>query len=144
MRTAVLLAVGTSVAVGAIMIAFGRPITLLFMSAESPELVAAAGNTAYLYLVVMSVSLPILYLLYVYQSALQGMGNAIIPLISGMIELLIRVSLAIAVGISGFQNGIFGAEVAAWYGSGIFLMITYYISIHSLSKKQFEQQKNAL
>lgn len=139
MRTAVFLAIGTSIAVGAIMIAFGRPITLLFMSAESPDLVAAAGNTAYLYLVVMSVSLPILYLLYVYQSALQGMGNAIIPLISGIIELFIRVSLAIAVGISGFQNGIFGAEVAAWYGSGIFLMITYYISIRSLSKKQFEQ-----
>ena len=38
----------------------------------------------------------------------------------------IRVGIALAVGFTGYQNGIFGAEVMAWIGSVLFLMVNYY------------------
>lgn len=136
MNSAVLLCLATSVVIGVIMIAFGRPITLLFLSSKDPALIAAAGDTAYVYLCFMSVSLPILYLLHVYQAALQGMGNTIVPMVSGVIEFALRVGISIFVGLTGYEIGIFCAEVSAWFGAGIFLMIHYSRQIQSISVGQ--------
>lgn len=132
MKSAVSLSLITSVIIAAIMILFGRQITMLFISSEIPEQVIAAGNAAYLYLVIMSISLPVLYLLYVYQAALQGMGNTMVTMVSGVIELALRVGLAVIVGVTGIANGIFVAEVSAWYGAAMFLIVVYYRSIRRL------------
>ena len=67
-----------------------------------------------------------LYLLYVYQAALQGMGNSIIPMISGIIEFCLRLGGAAVIALCGWQNGIFGAEVSAWVGAAVFLGINCY------------------
>ncbi len=125
-RAAVILSLITSVVIAAAMIVFGRPITMLFISSDSLQLMAAAGNTAYSYLCTMSVFLPVLYLLYVYLSAIQGMGNTVVPMISGIIEFSLRVGIAVIIGFTSFRNGIFGAEVAAWAGAALYLAITYY------------------
>lgn len=126
MNAAIKLSIATSVAIGALMIVFGRQITMLFISTEVPELAAVAGNTAYGYLFCMSVSLPVLYLLHAYQAALRGMGNSVVSMTSGIVEFCLRVGLSLVVGITGFEYGIFGAEVSAWYGAAIFLAISYY------------------
>ena len=126
MRSATLLAIVTALLIAAVMLLFGREITMIFISREDPLLAAEAGNIAYWYLCAMSVSLPILYLLYVYQSGLQGMGNTVVPMISGILEFCLRVSLSAVVAFTGFQYGIFGAEVSAWWGAAIFLMIGYF------------------
>ena len=136
MKSATRLSLSTSVLIAAIMIGFGRQITMLFISTEIPEQAAAAGEAAYLYLVIMSVSLPVLYLLYVYQAALQGVGNTMVTMIAGIIELALRVSLAMVVGVTGYANGIFVAEVSAWYGAAIFQMIVYYRMIRRWNPKQ--------
>lgn len=85
----------------------------------------AAGNTAYLYLCVMSSFLPILYLLYVFLSAIQGMGNTVVPMISGIVEFIMRVGISVIIGYTGYANGIFGAEVMAWIGATVYLYINY-------------------
>lgn len=124
-NTASVLAVGTSIVIAGLMFALGRKITMLFISADSAELVAAAGNTAYLYLCVMSAFLPILYLLYVYLAAIQGLGNTVIPMISGVVEFVIRVEISLFIGYNGYENGIFAAEVAAWIGAMVYLYANY-------------------
>lgn len=124
-RSASFLAVGTSLVIAILMFLFGRNITMLFISADSAELVAAAGNTAYLYLCIMSSFLPILYLLYVFLSAIQGMGNTVVPMISGIVEFIMRVGISFVIGYTGYANGIFGAEVMAWIGATIYLYINY-------------------
>lgn len=129
-NAAVILAVGTSLIIAGLMFLFGRPITMLFISAKSVELVKAAGDTAYLFLCVMSAFLPVLYLLYVFLSALQGMGNTVIPMISGIVELVIRVGVSAIVGITGYANGIFAAEVLAWIGAAGYLFVNYYKMIN--------------
>ena len=43
----------------------------------------------------MAIFLWVLYLLYVYRSAIQGLGNTLIPLASGIAEFEMRVSVAL-------------------------------------------------
>ena len=134
-RSATFLAVVTSLVISTVMLVFGREITMIFISREDPALAQEAGNIAYWYLCAMSVSLPVLYLLYVYQSGLQGMGNTMVPMLSGMLEFVIRVSLSITIAITGFQYGIFGAEVSAWWGAAIFLTVSYFRHYNKAKKK---------
>ena len=125
----------TSGVISAIMVLFGREITMLFISREDAALALAAGDTAYHYLCVMSAALPMLYLLYTYRSAVEGMGKTNISLLSGMVEFAIRVGGAMIVG--GFalaQHGIFYAEVGAWIGAAILLCAAYYHNVRKLAK----------
>lgn len=125
-RWAVGISIVTSAVIAAVMVLFGRQITGLFISSDTPALEIAAGETAYLYLCVMSAALPVLYLLYAYRSALQGMGNTRIPLLSGIVEFIVRVGGAVIIGITAWQNGIFLAEVGAWLGAAVLLGGAYY------------------
>ena len=103
---------------------------MVFISADSAALMKAAGDTAYLYLVYMAVFLPVLYLLYVYQAALNGTGNTMASVVSGVIQLVLRVGIALIVGMTGYENGIFIAEVAAWCGGALYMVVKYYRSVH--------------
>ena len=121
MKSAAVLAVATAVIIAMLMFVFGRPITMLFISTENPADAVQAGNVAYRYLCIMSSWLPVLYILYLLFSALQGLGDTVRPMISGLVELGCRVSVAVTVAILGRESGIFLAEVFAWTGAVIYL-----------------------
>lgn len=133
-RAANMLALISSVVIAAIMFAFGRPITMLFISREDMALALEAGQTAYRYLCCMSASLPVLYVLYVYMSALQGMGNTIAPMFSAVFELAIRITASIVVAHIGFRDGIFLAEVGAWIGGAATQALGYFLQIQKTYK----------
>lgn len=135
-RAAVILSMITSVLIAVCMLLFGRAVTMLFISSENPELVTAAGDTAYFYLCIMSVFLPVLYLLYVYRSALQGMGNTMVAMVSGIIEFVLRVGVACVIGMTGYETGILAAEPVAWFGAAVFLMVEYYISVAKMMQRE--------
>lgn len=134
-RSANTLALLSSVAMAAVMLIFGRDITMLFISREDMALALEAGETAYRYLALMSLSLPILYVLYVYMSALQGMGNTIAPMYSAVFELIIRIGVSLIVAQIGFRDGVFLAEVGAWFGGAITQALGYYLQIRKLPKQ---------
>lgn len=134
-RSANTLALLSSVAMAAVMLIFGRQITMLFISREDMALALEAGETAYRYLALMSLSLPILYVLYVYMSALQGMGNTIAPMYSAVFELIIRIGVSLIVAQIGFRDGVFLAEVGAWFGGAITQALGYYLQIRKLPKQ---------
>ena len=121
MKSAAILAVATAVVISALMFLFGRPITMLFISPENPADALEAGNVAYQYLCVMAAWLPVLYILYLLFSALQGLGDSVRPMISGIIELVCRVAIAIAVAYIGMERGIYLAEIFAWTGAVVYL-----------------------
>ena len=133
-RAANMLAFLSSLVIAAVMIFFGRPITMLFISREDAQLALEAGEAAYRYLCLMSISLPVLYLLYVFMSALQGMGNTIAPMLSAVFELAIRLTVAFTVAQIGFRNGIFWAEVGAWFGGGATQALGYFLQMRKVSK----------
>ena len=134
-RAANTLALISSVVIATIMFLFGRQITMLFISREDLALAMEAGETAYRYLCCMSASLPVLYVLYVYMSALQGMGNTVAPMLSAVFELVIRISVSIIVAYIGFREGIFIAEVGAWFGGAATQALGYFWQIRKVSKE---------
>ena len=68
----------TAVVISGVMVLFGRNILSLFVSGE-PEQIRQVLDIAYKYLFIMAIFLWVLYLLYVYRSAIQGLGNTLIP-----------------------------------------------------------------
>ena len=77
-RAAAVVAFLTSVVIAAAMLLFGRLVLGLFISGEPAE-VEASLDIAYHYLSIMSVCLPILYMLHIYRSALMGLGDTVVP-----------------------------------------------------------------
>ncbi len=131
MRQAVVIALITSVVIGALMLLFGKWILGWFISG-SPREIEQTMKVAYFYLAVMSVCLPVLYVLHVTRSAIQGMGNTVLPMVSGIVEFLMRTLTAIALPIFVGEAGIFFAEVMAWLGADVVLVISYFLVIHKI------------
>ena len=52
-----------------------------------------------------------------------------IPMLSGVMEFFVRVGVALLLPKFIGQNGIFYAEIAAWTGATVLLVVSYYISI---------------
>ena len=93
----------------------GKYILSLFISG-TPEEYEKTMAIAYYYLSIMSICLPILYLLHVLRSAIQGMGNTVLPMLSGVAEFIMRTLSALFLPLLVGQTGIFYAEILAWIG----------------------------
>ena len=120
-----IMAVLTALVVGMVMIAGGRAILSLFVSGDPKETVQVL-DIAYHYLFLMAVFLLVLYLLYVFRSAIQGLGNTVIPMASGIVEFFMRVGAALLLPLFIGQNGIFYAEISAWTGAAALLAVSYF------------------
>ena len=131
MRAAMGIAMATSAAIAVCMLVFGKYLLGLFISG-SPEVVEQTMQIAYFYLAVMSVCLPILYVLHVTRSALQGMGNTLLPMMSGVAEFVMRTLSVIFLPRLMGETGIFFAEIAAWIGADVVLVISYFYVMSSL------------
>lgn len=123
-RSGAVMAVGTSLLLTVVMLIAGKSILSLFISGE-PSQVDQVLDVAYRYLFILAVWLWILYLLYVYRSALQGLGDTILPMISGVAELVMRVAVVLLLPLAVGQDGIYYAEVSAWAGAVIILVPGY-------------------
>ena len=124
-RAGLLFSVLVSGFISVCMLVFGRSIMSLFVerSAQNYDMII---DTAYQYLSVMSYALLMLYMLHLYKSMLQGLGLTVQSMISGIVELAARIILVFTLpGLIG-SSGIFIAEVGAWIGAALYLMLTYY------------------
>ena len=134
-KCAVWVALATSAVIGTVMIVFGRGIVAGFLSG-TPSEVEAATRVAYTYLAIMSGCLPILYILHVTRSAIQGMGNTVLPMVSGIAEFIMRTGGVLLLPALMGENGIFVAEVSAWAGADLILIPSYFLVLKGLMRKQ--------
>lgn len=141
MRSALIIAAVTSVAIGVAMLLLGRWILGCFISG-TPEEVEQTMQIAYFYLSIMSVCLPILYFLHVTRSALQGMGNTLLPMVSGILEFAMRTVTALLLPLTVGETGIFFAEIAAWVGADVVLVTSYLVSIRKLDPAGKDNSKD--
>jgi len=125
----------TSFVITAVMLIFGKLFIGMFLSG-TPEEIKAAGAVAWRYLLFMSLALPALYLLYVYRSALQGMGNTVVPMLSGILEFVMRTGMVLGLTVFIGSDGIFWAEISAWIGAAVLLGISYYAIMAKKYKKE--------
>lgn len=129
-----LLSLATSILIGAFMIIFGKNILMLFISGTNEE-VAYVLSVGYRYLSYMAFFLPALYILYTYRSALSGMNNTFIPMVSGIVELIMRVSLVYTLPSFLHYEGIYIAEIMAWIGAALLLYTSYKVKIKDFTLK---------
>lgn len=118
----------TSAFISVMMFIFGKHILRMFISGNPAQAEQVLG-IAWHYLSIMASVLCILYFLHVYRSALQGLGDTMIPMLSGVMEFFIRVGVALLLPKIMGQNGIFYAEITAWTGAAVLLAVSYYIRI---------------
>lgn len=124
-RTVVALAIGYALISAAISLAGGEWILSLFMSKEE-ENVAAVLQGGMTYLKVFAVSLIPYNLLFVFRSALQGMGKSIYTLVGGIMECVMRILVSSTLPpVLGFL-GCCLAGPAAWVGAAVPLILAYF------------------
>ena len=133
MGWAVTIALATSALIATVMLIFGQHIIGAFISG-TPEEVTAATNVGFMYLSIMSICLPILYILYVTRSAIQGMGNTVLPMVSGIAEFIMRTGGVLILPALMGENGIFIAEVLAWLGADMILVPSYFVMLKRISR----------
>lgn len=109
-----------------IMLVFGKQILALMVSGNEVEVI----DIAYQYIVICVLALWVLGLLFIYRSSLQGMGDTVIPMISGAVEFITRIIIAVTLpGIIAFHS-IGAAEISAWITATLLLMSTFYKRIN--------------
>jgi len=124
-KQAIWMTIIASAVLGAVLIAFGTNLVRLFVGEGSDEVV----ELAHLMLIINGSSYALLGVLFVLRGALQGLGQAMIPTITGTVELFMRVGAAVALGaVLGF-GGVALSNPLAWVGA-VVILIPAYVRAH--------------
>ncbi len=133
-RRALVVAICIALVILSAVAVFRRPILSLFVdagTADGTEVMAFGAE----YLLVMCLFLPVLYLLHIFRAGVQALGNTTVPLLSGIVEFLMRVgTVLIFPALLGYRS-IFYAEVIAWCGAAALLCICYLLQLRKLPKQ---------
>lgn len=117
---ALLVGATTAYLMSFIMVAWGRPILGLFIVDSQVE-AEAALRIGYRFLCILAVFFPLLYVLYILRSCIQGMGNSTMPMLSSLIQAAMRILCAVVLTKYIGNTGVFWGEVMAWLGADMFL-----------------------
>ncbi len=115
----------SGIVLGGLLIAFGAPMVRLFIGAGSDDVV----NLAHQMLIINGCGYWALGMLFVLRGALQGLGHTLVPTVTGVIELVMRVGAAVLLGaLIGFA-GVALSNPLAWVGA-IVLLVPAYVRAH--------------
>ncbi|MCR4756183.1 MAG: MATE family efflux transporter [Butyrivibrio sp.] len=126
-RQGLLLATVLNIPLAIVQILFPEQLARIFLS--DPEIISYCKD----FLPILGISLFALGWLFVYRYSVQGLGNTFVPMLSGALEVIMRLTVCFTVGRASFR-GIALSEVSAWIGAFIMLMITYYVVMGLKSK----------
>ena len=109
----------------------GPAMISLFIHNPSAEMVSNAMK----YLHIASTCMLPLAWIFVYRNGLQGLDRGLVPMLSGILELLSRyVVVRLAAKPFGYP-GVCAADISAWLTTGILLLVTYMIWQHRTKKQ---------
>lgn len=131
LRAANLIGAATALLMSAIMVFFGKPVLGCFLTGDSVT-VEGAMRIGYHFLLVLAVFFPFLYILYVTRSCIQGMGNSLLPMISSIVQLVMRTGCALLLPALIGESGVFYGEVCAWLGADLLLAFSYFYCMKKL------------
>lgn len=144
---AIIISVSFAVLAAVLAWAFGEQMVSIFIDKNGSEMTSEIWkdliDSSQIYLHLCSVFFPILFVLFIYRNALQGIGLGFWPLMGGVFELIARTAGAFAVSsaytsgylteVTGFA-GICASGPFAWIAATVPLGIAYYIIMSKLSK----------
>ena len=135
LRKSAVITVCVSLCITLCMFLFGRQLLALFVD-DDPQIVDQVLTYGHLLLLVLSSALWGLYLLFVHRSTLQGLGDTFIPMLSGVVELVMRITCALLLPRLIGEWGVYFAEIAAWLGAAALLIWGYHHRMHILERAQ--------
>lgn len=138
MGAALAAALAISLIISTAMLTLGKWILGLFLSGD-PQEVAQAMASGYRYLSIMAFGLPVLYILHVVRSAVQGMGQTLLPMVSGIGEFVMRTGCVLILPALLGEDGIYIAEIAAWLGADLVLIPSYFATMKKAAKTLLEE-----
>ena len=130
-RSALLIIAVTSILSFLILYFYGKPIVSIFLNEPNQEVL----NLSQIYLTVVTASFFFFGSLIMYRNVLQGMGSVMIPLLSGVVELIARILAAFLLVVPLGYLGICLSAPLAWISAAIFLYIGYKINLFKMKKK---------
>ncbi len=121
---------------GSVMFCFPQWLASLLLQGEEP--IAHAVQ----FLPVCGVMLFAVDMLFVYRNAVQGMGFPLVPMLSGILEMVLRIgTISLLIGEWGFRATAF-AEVCAWFGALLMNLITFHRVLGRESRKLLPKKRN--
>lgn len=129
-RECTYLTVALSIVAALILHFAGSALSGLFITGDQPEVLSAAV----LYIDTIIVYFPILFMIFVYRNALQGMGRSFMPLMGGVFELIARCVVAYTLPSYMGYKGVCLAGPVAWIAAMVPLCITYFIIMNKSLK----------
>ncbi len=133
-RSCAFITVAIALLLAAVIIPLRREILSLFVQ-DDPAVVEQVLDYGSNFLTVMASGICALYVLFTYRSALQGLGDTFIPMMSGFVELAMRLGCALLLPPLIGEWGVYLAEIFAWLGAAVLLAIGYFRRIRALSRR---------
>ena len=118
------------------MFGFGQDVIGIFTTTHDDELLAQA-------MLYLSLSVPCYFFLsqiFVYRNALQGMGISSVPLISGILELVLRAVAAFVLASMWGYIGICLASPICWIAACIFTAGCYFYVQQTMMKREISKE----
>jgi putative MATE family efflux protein len=129
LRAGIVQSVGMSVAgsvvLGVVLVAWGSDLVGLFLGPGQGLVTQMAAH----YLRVNGAVYAVLGVLFVLRGALQGLGRALVPTLSGVLELVMRIGAALTLGTAFGYAGVVWSNPLAWIGS-VLLLVPAYVTCH--------------
>ena len=125
------LSLGFSLLAAVTIFFFGEEIIMIFLDNPSDEVM----RSAHLYILYTVPAYFFLSQIFIYRNACQGMGISMIPMSSGVIELVMRSLAAIYLSEAIGFIGVCMAESIAWVSCAVFVFVSYHYFIKVLEKK---------
>lgn len=122
-----------SIILAFISFAWGKHLAALFLNNPNQEILSQATT----YIQTTTIFYIFLAQIFIFRQTLQGMGRAVIPLISGIIELIMRWFAAFSLAAYIGYKGICYAGPVAWVSAAIFVFISYIVLIKRLNVPLF-------
>jgi len=116
-----------------IMLLFGRNMMAMIVGSDASPQIISDGN---MYMIINTALMVFLSPVVIYKGALQSLGRALIPTISGFVEVACRAGVAFFLALNFGFIGLCFANPAAWVGALVMLLPEYFIFMKKLSEKE--------
>lgn len=125
LRCSIKLSVAGAAGVALIVVIFGRKLIGLLVAGEPGDLQQII-QVGYRYLLVLAFTVPLMFLLCLYRSGLQGMGCTFVPTLSGFVELGLRIVSVVFLSNHLGQWAVYFSTPLGWLGAMLLLGISYH------------------
>ena len=126
-RTGLIISLISYIAMGAVMNIFSSELAHFMLSGDNAVTFTSA------YLKILGITIIGINCIFIFRNAVQGMGCPLVPMLSGILEMVLRLA-AIYILIPRFDfAAVAYADAAAWTGALALNLIAYFVLIHRKS-----------